>query len=149
MNRRNLGGIVARRVFVGKHKESRGSERKFTINMHPPIYFRGVMEEVYINERWGGMFAFLPVGHMVVMFKHSSRHQLEWVHECWHTAMSLPCAHVKSFSKAACRTPASSRVTKVTGPSKFGALFQVPCLLFSELNSSLCEITFSSGLCLH
>ena len=44
------------------------STHKFTISMRPrPIYFRGVVEEVYINkeERWGGVFAFLPVGHMV------------------------------------------------------------------------------------
>ena len=59
------------RIFLGKQKESGGlgtSTHKFTISMRPrPIYFRGVVEEVYINkeERWGGVFAFLPVGHMV------------------------------------------------------------------------------------
>ena len=111
-------GLRATRFFLGKHEESGGSgtiTRKFTINIHPPLYFRRVVEEVYMNkeERWGGMFVFLPVGQMVVMSKHSSRHQLEWTHECSHTAMSLPCAHAKSFSKVACRTPAQRMCQKL------------------------------------
>ena len=147
-------GLRATRIFLETTRNPGGREQSHVSSQSTctrPFIFAGWWRRCIWTRKRDGVgcsFSSRTHGCDVQTFLKKSTWMNAWQWMLTHCHVSSMWTR-KSFSKVACRTPAQrmcQQWQKSRAPQKPGALFHVPCLFFSELNCSLCEMTFSSGL---